>query len=203
MLRSRARVELGLAGLELLAGADELGLLGGDRVAGRADALDGRGGVVAKLADAADDVGVAVLDPLQVLVAAEGVVDAVGLEDDRDRARIVGLVDVDEPVLEGLDGPVEALAEDPQVVLLGVELGLGLVELLLDGGLAGPQGRDLAGELVDLVVVAGDLGRQDALLLLRLIELGLLGVELASSGPRRGRARPARGRPRGRRGRRR
>ena len=61
---------------------------------------------------------------------------------------------------------------------LSGELGLGLIELLLDRRLARPQRRDLAGELVDLRVVARDLGRQDALLLLRVIELGLLGVEL-------------------------
>ncbi len=138
-------VELGLAVLELLPGPLELRLLGGDRVTRGPDAVDGLTGVVPELADAADDLGVAVLDPLQVLVAAEGIVEAIRLEDDRDRGRVVGLVDVDEPVLERLHGPVEALAEDPQVVLLGGELGLGLVELLLDRRLARPQRRDLAG----------------------------------------------------------
>ena len=65
-------------------------------------------------------------------------------------------------------------------MLLGLKLGLRLVELLLDRGLAVAQRRDLAGELIDLRVVARDLGGQHALLLLGLIELGLLVVELGA-----------------------
>ena len=65
-----------------------------------------------------------------------------------------------------------------EVLALTVEPSLGAVEALLHDGLAGAQHRDLSGELVDVLGVARDLRREDSLAFARLIELGLLCVEL-------------------------
>ena len=118
------RLQLRLALLERDAGALELALLGGDLVADVGDPLDGRLRLVAEVADAGDDARVLVLDPLQVLVSLQDVVEAVGLEHDRERVGLAGLVDRDEPLAQHLDRVLEPLALDPQVLLLGLEPGL-------------------------------------------------------------------------------
>ena len=105
------RIELGLAGLELHPRPLELCLLGGDLVASVADLADEVFGLVAKTADAVNDACVLVLDPVEVVVAADEVVEAVGVEDDRERIGLVGLVDLDEPLGEDVQGAAEALAK--------------------------------------------------------------------------------------------
>ena len=65
-----------------------------------------------------------------------------------------------------------------EVILLAVEARLGAAQLADHDRLAVAQDRDLAGELVDLGVVVGELAREDALLVLLLVELGLALVEL-------------------------
>ena len=64
-----------------------------------------------------------------------------------------------------------------ELVLLAPQLGLDPVELGLDDRLPVAKHGDLAGELVELVVVARELGREHALAVLLLVELGLLCVE--------------------------
>ncbi len=171
-----------LSRLELLAGPGELGPARGDGVAGGPDPGDGLPGVISKVADAVDDLGVLRLDRLEVLEAAERVVEPVGVEDDGDRARVVGLVDGDEALLQRLHRAGQALAQDLQLGGRLLELSFGLVELGLHRRLAVAQCGDLADQLVDLIVVALDLGAEDALLLLHLAERGLLLVELLLQG---------------------
>ncbi len=70
-------VELGLAALELAAGALELGLAIGDLVALGGHPLDDVDRPVAQATDAPDDVGVLFLDPAQILVAVDEILEAV------------------------------------------------------------------------------------------------------------------------------
>ena len=148
------RVELGLAALELAAGALELGLAVGDLVALGGHPIDGVDRLVAQVADAADDVGVLLLDPLQVLVAVDEVVEAVRVEHHREQVGLAGAVDVDEPVAEHVQRPLQVGAQLVEPDLVAVQLGLLLRQLLLDDRLAVAQHRDLADQLVDLIAVA-------------------------------------------------
>ena len=79
------RRQVALAAFELAPRSGELGALGGDLVARRPHPLDGVLGLVAKVADALGDRGVLGLDPLQVLVAAEQLVEPVRVQDHRER----------------------------------------------------------------------------------------------------------------------
>jgi hypothetical protein len=69
------------------------------------------------------------------------------------------------------------VAEEVELVALGSQPLLDPLELGLDDRLAVAQHRDLPGELVDLVVVAIELGREHALSLLLRLQLGLLLLE--------------------------
>ena len=61
---------------------------------------------------------------------------------------------------------------------VGAKLGLLLVELLLDDRLAVAQHRDLADQMVDLVAVLLDRGREDALAVMDVLEPVALLLEL-------------------------
>ena len=152
---------------------------GRDLVAGAADRDHKVLGLVAQRMDAVDDRRVLLLDRVQVAVALEQVVEAVGLEDHRDGVGLVGLVDIDEPGREDVHRDVEALAKCDQVVDLTVEPRLGPIEALLHDRLAVAQGGHLADELVDVGGELLDLAGEDALLVLLLSERALLLVELA------------------------
>ena len=145
-------------------------------------------GLVAKVADPVHDARVLVLDAVEVVVAVDEVVEAVGVEDHRERVGLIRLVDLDEALGKDLQRAAEPLAKGVEAGRLGLEPGLGLGELLGDDGLAVAKRRDLACELVDLLRVPGELGREDALLRTHLLELGLLRValrfeRLAKGGP--------------------
>ena len=182
------RRELGLARLELDAGALKLCLLGCDLVARRADLADQVLGLVAKIADPVHDARVLVLDAVEVVVAVDQVVEAVGFEDHRERVGLIRLVDLDEAAGKDLERAVQPVAKGVKSRRLGLEPRLGLGELLGDDGLAIAKRRDLACELVDLLGVLGELGREDAFLRPDLLELGLLRAallfeRLAKGGP--------------------
>ncbi len=112
-------------------------------------------GLVPQVADPDDDVLVLLLDPVQVLVSLEQVLEAIGLEDHREHVRGVRLVDRDEAPLEHVERALQPIAEHVQVLALGVELGLLLLQLLLDDRLAVAKRRHLALQLLDLARVAG------------------------------------------------
>src|SRR5918996_149109 len=170
-------VKLGLAGLELHPGALELRLASRDLVARRLDALHRVTGLVAQAANAIDDRRVLLLDPPQVLVAVQHVVEAVGVQDHRQRIRLVRFVDRNQAVGEDAQRAVQGRLQDLKTMLLSAQARPDLLELLLDDRLAVAQRGDLAGDLVDALAVAGDIGREHALLLLDPVELGALGVE--------------------------
>src|SRR5215204_9339 len=172
------RVELGLAGLELRAGAHELGLLGGDAVAVVLDSGDGVAGLVAQSAHAPDDRRVLLLDAAQVLIAAEQVIEAVGLEDHGEHVGLVGAVDLDQAMAQYPERGVQVAMQPLEPVLGAHEARLDAAQLGDHGGLTIAQHGHLTGELVDLGPVALDLGRENALLLLLGIELRALVFEL-------------------------
>ena len=119
--RGRLRVtggrELGLASLELGTGAHELGLLRLDLVAVVGDPVDGDDRSVAKVAHAADDRGVLLLDAPQVLVAREQVVEPVGLEHHGHEVGLAGAIDADEAVAKDVQRTAKLRAEDLELVL--------------------------------------------------------------------------------------
>ena len=164
--------------LELSPGAGELRLLLLDRVAVRGHLLDREPGAVAQRAHAADDRGVLLLDPAQVLIARDEVVEAVGFEHHREQVGAAGAVDADQPLAQHVERAPELLLELLEVILGAVEAGLSAAQLADHDRLAVAQHRDLAGELVDLAVVVGELAREDPLLVLLLVELGLALLEL-------------------------
>ena len=175
---SRTAVELGLAGLELDPGALELGLLRRDLVACGLDPRDRLAGLVAQAAHPADDRGVLILDPLQVLVAGDQVVEAVGLEHHGERVGLAGAVDLDEPVAQDVERAPELSPQALEVLRFSSRSRrCTSIELGLDDRLAVAKHRDLARKLVHLVAVALELGGEHPLLLLG-VELAFLGVEL-------------------------
>jgi hypothetical protein len=81
----------------------ELGLLGGDLVARGADPQNDVLGLVAQRTHAVDDVGVLLLDPLQVLEALHQVRESLRLEQHGQHVGSVCLVDLDEAVAEHVE----------------------------------------------------------------------------------------------------
>ena len=152
--------------------------LRGDLVAGRANSLDHVPGLVAKGAHAIGDRVVLRLDPLQILVAADHLVEAVRIQDHRHRVGLVRLVDRHQPLTESIQGALQPRAQDHEPALGPVQLRLLSLQLGGDDRFAVAQRGDLPTELVQPIVVALDRGRQHPFARLRVIQLGALLVQL-------------------------
>ncbi len=137
-------------------------------------------------AHALDQACVAVGDALQELGALEQVGEAVGLEHDRDDVGLVGLVHLDQAIGEQHAGLGEALTEPrelqplpPQVLLDLRELGALGVEAGLQPHLLGLEHRDVGLQVADPAADGADVGRQDALTALVLLDLRAVALDLA------------------------
>ncbi len=159
-----------------------------DLVAVLGHPLDRHPGAVAQRPHPADDRGVLLLDPAQVLVAREQVVEAVGLEHHREQVGVAGAVDADEPVAQHVQRAVQLLVSCSRRSFSRLRRCLDAAQLGDHDRLAVAQDRDLAGELVDAGVVVGELAREDALAVLLLLELGLGAGRAATAGPGRTRS---------------
>ena len=111
------------------------------------------------------------------------------------------LVDRHQTVAENLQRALEPRGQDPEFRRTHLDLGLSPVEFRLllgqpDLGVAllGPQRDHLALVVIDLPAEAGDLLRENALLLVGLIDPAFGPVEPLLNGRRCGRLRPRRGR---------
>ena len=117
--------------------------------------VDRHPSAVAQRPHAADDRRVLLLDPAQVLVARDEVVEAVGLEHHGDQVGARRAVDPDQALAQHVERAAQLRLQLGEALLLAVEAGLDAAQLRDHDGLAVAQRGDLAGELVDLVVVAG------------------------------------------------
>ena len=128
---------------------------GCDLVAVLRHPVDRHPSAVAQRPHAADDRRVLLLDPAQVLVARDEVVEAVGLEHHREQVGARRAVDPDQALTQHVERAAQLRLQLGEALLLAVEAGLDAAQLRDHEGLAVAQRGDLAGELVDLVVVAG------------------------------------------------
>ena len=172
--------ELGLRVEELVLRLCELVALGEDRVGGVLDVLLELGEEVGLLlgrcledANALDDRLVLFGDALEELGLLEQVFEAVGPEDHRERVRLVGLVQLDQAVREGVLCRRELLLQPGQPLARLVELAAHLeqlrallVERRLDPVLLALEDVDVPLKRIDPDVVGRDRLREDVLLVL-------------------------------------
>ena len=182
------------------AGPLELGLLGGDRVARRLDRGSTGVAAVSSRSSRTRPTISAFVGPGSAAGTRSrpsSVVEAIGLEHDRRSRSGRGLVDVDEPVLERLHASASAARAR---IFAGRAARPSSSASACSSSLPGPPprwSRSAATSPVSwsiCVVVARDLGRQDALLVLRLDRARPAWRRASRSGPRPARGRPARGR---------
>ena len=164
--------------LELNPGGLELLLVRGDLIAGGAHRIDRHLHLVAQVAYAGDDVVVLVLKGPHVLGARQQVVETVGLQQDGDEVRLVGLVDRDQPLLENLDRSAKPGLQMSELSPRRLELRLLLLKLRGDERLLVAQLRDRGGEPSELGRLMTDLGCQHAGVSLGVRKLALRFAEL-------------------------
>ncbi len=185
-------LELGEAGLGLLARLGRFPLLDGDLVAGvldleanRGHPLHRRAGLVAQRLDPGGNGVVVFLDLVEVAGASVDFRPARRVEDDVEHVGAAALVDRDEAVAQHVEGalqsgpdPLQAALVSLQLLRRRVQLGLLLGEFGLGRGLALAQCRDFADHRVDRPVLLGDRRGDRALALAHIAELALGVVQL-------------------------